>query len=104
MDARLGTCLLTQRQLIDEHFMEQRTKILDIAAFLDRMDRSVELNAEDDFRVAALRRTLEALCSRAPGRVERIQMILSDPTTEPLAQSDRRNAAGAYDSDEGRAR
>ena len=34
------TCPLTQRQLIDEYFMEHRTKVLDIAAFLDRLDRA----------------------------------------------------------------
>lgn len=101
MDTRLGTCSLTQRRLIDEYFMEHRTKVLDIAAFLDRLDRSIDRNAEDDFRMAAFRRTLEELCSEASGRVERVQMILSDPTTEPLAQSDRQNASGASDRDGG---
>ena len=96
MDAYRGTCPLTQRQLIDEYFLEHRTKILDLAAFLDRMDRSIDKNADDDFRVVALREALHVLCSEAPGRAEKVQMILSDPTIEPLAERDRQNAFGAF--------
>ena len=31
---------LTGRELVDEYFIENRTKLLDIAAFLDRLDRA----------------------------------------------------------------
>jgi hypothetical protein len=86
---------LTQRQLIDEYFMEHRTKVLDIAAFLDRLDRAAVHDGEDDFRYVAFRETLRELTSTAPGRVERAQMILSDRTTEPLAELDRKAAYGA---------
>ena len=92
-----GSCPLTQQQLIDEYFMEVRAKILDVAAFLDRMDRSVDHNAEDDFRMVAMRQALQALCADTPGRVYDIQMIFSDPTTEPLMQLDRKSAFGAFD-------
>ncbi len=91
----IGTCPLTQRQLIDEYFMEQRNKVLDVAAFLDRMDRATARDGEDDFRYVAFRETLRELCSAEPGRVERVQMILSDQTTEPLAMLDRKAAYGA---------
>src|ERR1700739_988068 len=33
---------MTCRQLIDEYFIENRTKLLDLAAFLDRLDRAEE--------------------------------------------------------------
>lgn len=89
------SCPLTQRQLIDEYFMEHRTKVLDIAAFLDRLDRAAARDAEDDFRLVAFRQTLRELTSATPGRVERTQMILSDQTTEPLAELDRKAAYGA---------
>jgi hypothetical protein len=75
--------------------LEHRTKILDIAAFLDRMDRSVDQNAENDFRVVAFRQALSKLCSEEPERVEKIQMVLSDQTVEPLARRDRQGAYGA---------
>ena len=92
-----GTCPLKQQQLIDEYFMEVRAKILDVAAFLDRMDRSVDHNAEDDFRMVAMRQALQTLCADTLGRVYDIQMIFSDPTTEPLMQLDRKSAFGAFD-------
>ena len=91
------TCPLTQQQLIDKYFMEVRARILDVAAFLDRMDRAVERNAEDDFRMVAMRQAFQALCAGTPGRVYDIQMIFSDPTTEPLMQLDRKSAFGAFD-------
>ncbi len=96
MRAYTGTCPLTQKQLIDEYFMEHRTKVLDIAAFLDRMDRSIERNADDDFRIVAFREALSALCTANSDRVERVQMIFSDPTTEPLEQLDSKSAFGAF--------
>jgi len=95
MSVHSDTCPLTQRQLIDQYFMEHRNQTLEIAAFLDRMDRSVDQDAEDDFRNVALRQSLQELCSGEPGRVERIQMILSDTTTDLRVERDRQGAYGA---------
>lgn len=95
MAADAVRCPMTQRQLIDEFFMEHRTKVLDVAAFLDRLDRAAARDAEDDFRYVAFRETLRELVSDEPNRVERVQMILSDRTTEPLAELDRKAAYGA---------
>lgn len=89
------TCPLSQQQLIDDFFMEHRTKILDIAAFLDRLDRSIDQNANDDFRIVAFRDAVRELSSREPERVERVQMIFSDRNTELLDELDRKAAYGA---------
>ncbi|MDQ4044121.1 MAG: hypothetical protein M3173_01535 [Chloroflexota bacterium] len=75
--------------------MEHRTKILDIAAFLDRLDRSVEQNGNDDFRIVAFRAAVEELSSGDPERVERVQMIFSDQDTSLLGELDRKAAYGA---------
>ncbi len=96
MDAYEGTCPLTQRQLIDDFFLEHRTKILDIAAFLDRLERSIEHDAEDDFRIVAFREALRFVSSGTPRRVEQIQMLLSYPVTELMAERDQQNAFGAF--------
>ena len=92
-----GTCPLTQRELIDEYFMEHRTKVLDLAAFLDRFDRARERDAEDDFRLGAVRQALEVLAGDGSARVERVQMIFSDTRSELLPQLDQKAAKGAYD-------
>jgi hypothetical protein len=87
---------MNRGQAIDEYFIENRTKLLDVAAFLDRLDRTENESGEDDFRMEALRDALGVLCSRAPGRVQEIQMIFSDPTTEPMETLDQKSARGAY--------
>jgi len=88
---------MTQRELVNEYFMEQRALVLNLAAFVDRLDRAAELDAADDFRTVALRESLEELRSGDPGRVQRIQMIFSDPNLEPLEELDQKGAKGAFD-------
>ena len=99
MTTYADTCVLSQQQLIDEYFMETRAKILDIAAFLDRLDRSTNPNAANDFRIVAMRDALSALMSNEMGRVLAIQMIFSDPTTELRPELDRKSAYGAFSHD-----
>jgi len=89
-------CPLTQRELIEGFFMEHRAQIIDIAAYLDRLDRSVDHDAENDFRFFAIRKAMQELSSEEPGRVERILMHLSDPVVEPMDIRDRQNAFGAF--------
>lgn len=90
-------CPLNRRQLVDEYFIENRTKVLDIAAFLDRLDRAGVESAPPDFRVEALQRALGVLHASPESRVLQIQMIFSDPTTEPLPKLDQKSAKGAFD-------
>src|SRR5690242_9198635 len=87
---------LSPRELVDEYFIENRTKILEIAAFLDRLDRADPAYAGRDFRMRAFTEALVAL-TRTGDRLDQIQMLLSDPTTTPLDALDRKSALGAYD-------
>ena len=45
----------TREQVINMYFLEHRAKLLDVAAFLDRIDRAQPGTASSDFREAALR-------------------------------------------------
>ena len=87
---------LSGTQIVDEYFIENRTRLLEIAAFLDRLDRIDPAVADRDFRVKALTEAIEALGAPAD-RLLRIQMLLSDPTIEPLDRLDRKSAIGAFD-------
>ena len=93
----------TGRQLVDEYFIENRTRVLEVAAFLDRLDRADGSLPDRDFRIRAFREALSVLAdgsnegSNDASRVERIQMLFSDPTTEPLERLDQKSARGAYD-------
>jgi hypothetical protein len=97
MAASAGTGPLTQRELIDEYFMEERVKVIDLAAFLDRLDRAREIDADDDFRLRSIRDALTVLAGEEGNRVQRVQMIFSDPRTELLDELDQKSAKGAYD-------
>ena len=87
---------LSPRELVDEYFIENRTKVLEIAAFLDRLDRADPSYASRDFRMKAFGEALAGL-ERKNGRVDFIQQLLSDPREVPLDALDRKSALGAYD-------
>ena len=95
---------LTASQLVDEYFIETRNRIIEVAAFLDRLDRVDPAVAGTDFRMEALRDAIEVLSSGPGGRVRQIQMLMSDPTEEPLASLDRKGAVGAFDRSKAEAR
>ncbi len=79
MSTHAGSCPLTQRELIDAQFMEHRVQVVELAAFLDRLDRARERDAEDDFRLTATRAALGVLADGEGDRVQRVQMLFSDP-------------------------
>ena len=87
---------LSPKDIVDEYFIENRTRLLEIAAFLDRLDRSDPSYAAKDFRMTAFSEALAAI-AQGEGRLDRLQMLFSDPTTEPLGALDRKSAFGAYD-------
>jgi hypothetical protein len=97
MGAHAGTSPLTQRELIAEYFMEHRVQVLELAAFLDRLDRARELDGEDDFRMRSVQEALKTLVDGRGNRVQRVQMIFSDPRSELLDELDQKSAKGAYD-------
>jgi hypothetical protein len=83
-------------ELVDEYFIENRTKLLEIAAFLDRIDRADPGYAAGDFRMKAFAEALAGL-GRPGNRLDHIQQLLSDPREVPLDALDRKSARGAYD-------
>ena len=94
---RQGSCPLAVKQVLQEYFIENRTRILEIAAFLDRLDRASDApSSQEDFRLLAFRRALDVLASEEPDKIGHVQLIFSDPTTEPKAKLDSKSAAGAW--------
>jgi hypothetical protein len=83
---------MTRQQILDLYFMDARAKLLDIAAFMDRVDRA---QGEEDFRMQAFRKTLAAL-NEKKNRAEKVLLSLSDPTKEPIPAATTKAAAGAY--------
>jgi hypothetical protein len=75
---------LPAAQVLDRYFLEARSKILDLAAILDRIGRGQGVDtAEKDARLEKIHQALEVLGDRSGGRAVRIQQIFSleyDPT------------------------
>ena len=84
---------MTRQQLLDLYFMEARSKLIDIAAFLDRLERA---DGEEDFRLKAFREALKELEKGNADRAKRVLLSLSDPTTEPIAKAPGKGAIGAW--------
>lgn len=90
-----GTCPQTKQQVIDTYFMEHRAKLVDIAAYLDRVDRG---QGEDpqDFRADAFLKAIEILTDGQTHRARRILALLSDHTTSMAESAEgMKGAAGA---------
>ena len=84
---------MNRQELLDLYFMDARSKLIDLAAFLDRLDRA---EGEPDFRLAAFRKALRELDRSRPERAKQVLMSLSDPTNEPLAAAPGKGAIGAW--------
>ena len=100
MRAGPDSCPLPYRQAVDLYFMEHRAKLIDIAAFLDRLPRTTEQPKQEDFRVAALREAIELLTDGKGDYTRRILDHFSDPTTDPIPAAGEKGASGAYPGDQ----
>ncbi|MEM8784210.1 MAG: hypothetical protein AAGE65_15350 [Planctomycetota bacterium] len=69
--------------MLDADFLEHRAKLLDLAAFLDRVDRADE-PAGNDPRLLALLDALAVVQDGRPRRAKRVLERWSDSTTAPL--------------------
>jgi len=69
---------LPAADVLDAYFLEARSKLLDLAAVLDRIGRGGgAAAAETDPRLARIRQALEVLHDRSGGRAERVQKVFS---------------------------
>ena len=82
----------SKKELLDLQFIETRHKLLDLAAFLDRIDRHP---GEQDYRFTALKAALPILLETRPDRACAILEALSDQTTELIPQAAFQGAFGA---------
>ena len=91
------TCPMPRENVVDLYFMEHRAKVLDVASFLDRIDRSnPEASCDEDYRITALKEALTILSDGKGERAKRVLEVWSDPTDEPIPSAGIKGAAGAY--------
>jgi hypothetical protein len=84
---------MNRRELLDLYFLEARAKVIDLAAFLDRVGHA---EGETDFRYQALKQAFAELQREEPDCARRVLLTFSDQTTEPIAKATVKGACGAW--------
>lgn len=84
---------MNRQEVLDLYFMEARSKLIDLAAFMDRVERST---GNEDFRMGAFRDALKELDKGNADRAKRVLLSLSDPSSEPIERASGKGAIGAY--------
>ena len=84
---------MTRQQVLDLYFLDARSRLIDIAAFLDRVERS---SGKDDFRMKAFRKAVAELGGKRNRRAEKVLLTFSDPTTKPIPVATTKAACGAH--------
>lgn len=85
-------CPMTYAEVVDAYFIEHRAKLLDVAAFFDRLERASEPG--DDVRIDALKAGLGLLVEGGPERARRLLELWSDLSTEPVEVAPGKAALG----------
>jgi len=84
---------MDRRKLLDLYFVDARARLIDIAAFLDRLERGDE---PGDFREEAFMDALKELEKPGADRARRVLLAFSDPTTAPAIAAGTQTACGAH--------
>ena len=84
---------MTRQQVLDLYFLDARHKLIEIAAFLDRVERA---KGKDDFRIKAFRAALGKVKGGGKEKAKRVLLALSDPTTKPIPAATTKAACGAW--------
>ncbi len=88
---------LDRESLIRLGLLEARSRVLDLAAFLDRVQRTAA--ADDplgDPRVQAIVAAVRLLADGQPERARRVLELWSDPTVQPVPHADGKAARGMH--------
>jgi hypothetical protein len=84
---------MTRQQILDLYFLDARHKLVELAAFLDRVERA---DGPDDFRLKSFRAALGELSGGKKHKAEKVLLAFSDPTVKPIANATSKGATGAY--------
>lgn len=86
--------ITTKADHVEMGFMDTRAKVLDIAAFLDRVHKTKQ---SEDYRVHAIQEAVEILLSNSSTKTKDILLSFSDPSEEPIETAQEKGAVGTWD-------
>jgi len=84
---------MNQQPMIDLYFLEARHQLVEVAAFLDRLERTGETA---DFRARAFAEAVKILGAPGQNKAREVLLAFSDPTTEPIPEATTKAACGAW--------
>ena len=84
---------MTKQQILDLYFLDARHKLVELAAFLDRVERA---EGKDDFRLKSFRAALTKLEGKKKNKAKAVLLAFSDPTMQPVAKAASKGATGAW--------
>lgn len=88
---------MTAGAALDLYFLDNRARLLEIAAFLDRLDRYQGSEAiRDDYRYRSFHDALKTVLTASTDRTATIQQLFSDTTADPVDKIDNPRAFGAW--------
>ena len=87
---------MTRQKVLDLYFLDARHKLVELAAFLDRIERAERASARDDFRLKAFRAALAKLGGKRKNKAREVLLAFSDPTLKPIATANTKAACGAW--------
>jgi len=83
---------MTRQQVLDLYFLDARHKLIEIAAFMDRMERD---SGKDDFRFKAFKTAIGELGSAKKQKARNVLLTFSDMSTKPIDKAPGKGAVGA---------
>jgi hypothetical protein len=84
---------MTRQQVLDLYFLDARNKLVELAAFLDRVERA---EGKEDFRLKAFQAALEELTGNKKEKAKSVLLAFSDPTSDPIPIATTKSACGAF--------
>jgi hypothetical protein len=84
---------MTRQQILDLYFLDARHKLIELAAFLDRVERA---EGKDDFRLQSFHTALTKLDGKKKNKAKEVLLAFSDPTTKPIEKAAGKGAVGAW--------
>ena len=84
---------MNRQQVLDLYFLAARHQLIELAAFLDRVERSP---GKDDFRLKSFRAALAQLDGKKKNKAKNVLLAFSDPTTKPVAKAAGKGAVGTW--------
>jgi hypothetical protein len=82
----------SKKELLDLQFIDARHLLINLAAFLDRIDRHP---GEDDHRLTALKAAIPVILENRPDRAKAVLEAMSDHSTDLPQSAPFQGATGA---------